>query len=1080
MPPVPDIFQVIREGDLDNEELNREFPFYPLNSPGMPLPGSDFERVAAAMGDDPPFRKERINKIWHITAAGNNLSYLYRRATYDDNFRLSVMVKGQPVDAQFLPGHLLGYDAMNLSGGPQRSSVMIIGKHPGHEELQDHQNFCGPTSVDLFNALDQCGVPHDVRDDWYITNLVKHTQLDRQGDGLPKAWVQNCLPILHQELRLVRPDYILCLGSHASKALLGKHAAVTNMVGRVEEFQIPMHELGEPEEYHTAKVMAAVHPAAVYRRPEMFEDFREQLGIFYQLTQGSDVGAKERDIDHRVIYKHRQLRKIVNEIRADRSRWRIAIDAEWHGDYPTETGAYLRTVQFSSKHGEGITVVLRHQHGHPAFQPSIGHAIGELRRLLLKDEEAGYYPQVGGWFLRADMPWLIHNGIDCRESFAPSADFDTIRRDGFAADLQYHAVNESTSYKLEDVATRLSTVPRYDKKLHVWREAYCHVNGISADDLEGYGACPEWLLHPYACYDPDATRRIAERCMEPGGLLDSDFYGNSSWMPYWVAHRATLGFLEMEMNGIMLDRDRLDKLMSRYRSVKEMLIADFQQKIRWPNFNPDSSKQCCALLFGDQYAYKVDHQGNRIPIRPPGALTLNLTPVKSTGKRSKMWHVLQARGETQHYTPSTDRETLGIIGHEHPLAMQLRDIKFISQVLKSVLRPPARTGEGNYSRDEDGNFIYDRGLASFCHEDGRIRTHMSQHKETGRASSYRPPLQNISKRREDDYSRILGTWDTDEQGNPVASGSYVDIYQPLYEHPIRTIFKASPGHVLVEVDYTGAELAVIAWLANDQVMIDHVRRNNLPEDDPNHYDIHSQTAVRAFALDCLPTKTGLKNAGKKGLRVAAKNVNFGIPYGRMAPAIARQCREEGVQVSVQETERLIEIYFSTYCQTVEFLAQCRQRVTDPQWLCTAFGRRRRFMPANDQQVTGEQERQAQNFPIQGTVADAVSRAIDNLYHYRQEINLDYRLLLQIHDAVLFEVPIPNLRRFLHGDENHPSVLRECMINRVPIWPTFLDGTRRSDVDEPYHFGIDYDVQINWGEDVTEEQAKEFGIDLDLI
>ena len=1074
-----DLFQHIIEDRPEHDELNAQFPFYPLNSPGMHLPGPDFERVARDLGDDPPFTKERDGKNWQVTSAGKNLHYLYRRATFDDSFQMSIKVKGRDVSAAFVPGHYMTEDAFDCNGGPRESKVMIIGKHPGHEEVQARRNFTGPTSECLFEALDTLGVDEGERAEWYITNLVKHTQLDRQGDGLPQAWIRNCLPILDEELRLCRPDYILCLGSHASKALLGTHAAVTNMVGRVERLTFPISDPGEEKRYHTAKVMAAVHPAAVYRRPEMFEGFKDQLGLFVQLSHGADVGAAERDIDHTVIYKHRQLRKLVDEIRADPSRWQIAIDAEWHGDYPTEPGAYLRTIQFSTKHGEGVTVALRHQHGHPAFQPSIGHAIEELNRLFKTDLETGYRPRIGGWFLRADMPWLLYNGIDCRQEFMAPAAAEGAAQGGFAADLQYHAVQESASYKLEDVATRLTTVPRYDKKLHHWRDEWCRVNKKKSGDLEGYGACPEWVLHPYACYDPDATRRIAVECEKQGGKLDHDFHGNNSWQPYWVAHRATPGFLEMEMAGLVLDRGRVDKLTQQYMTVKNRLIDDFRMKINWPTFNPESNKQCCALLFGDHYAYRIDNQGARIPVRPPGAACLNLTPVKTTGKRSKPWSLILSRGESDQYTPSTDKETLGIVGHDHPLAMQLRDIKFISQVLKLALRPPAVEEDGTHVTDDDGNFVYDRGMASFCHADGRIRTHLSQHKETGRASSYRPPLQNLSKRREDDYSRILGTWG-EENGQRIAEGSYTSIYPPMYENPIRTIFRAAPGHVLVEVDYTGAELAVIAWLANDPAMIDHVRRNILPESHPDHYDIHSNTAVNAFNLSCSPTKKGLKLANKKGLRVAAKNVNFGIPYGRGAPAIARQCREEGVQVTVDETQRLIDIYFATYSGTVEFLAECRNRVEDPQWLCTAFGRYRRFIRSHDRMVVGEQERQAQNFPIQGTVADAVSRAVDNLYYYRFERSIAYTLLLQIHDAVLFEVPIENLRAFVEGEDGHPSVIHECMVNRVPIWPTYLDGTRRTEVTEPYNFGIDYDVQVNWGEDITEDQAKELGIPLDLI
>lgn len=1074
---VQDLFQHIIDDKPEHAELNAQFPFFPLDSPGMSLPGPDFERVARSLGDDPPFVKERDGKKWQVTGFGKHLHYLYRRALYDDTFQLSVMVKGVEKSAPFVPGHLLTEDAYDCNGGPRKVRVMVIGKHPGHDEVQNRRNFIGPTSGDLFEALNTLGVDEGERAEWYITNLVKYPQLDKQGDGVPTAWIRNCLPLLDQEMRLCLPDYILCLGSHASKALLGTHAAVTNMVGRVERLTFPITDSGEEKRYHTAKVMAAVHPAAVYRRPEMFEGFKDQLGLFVQLTHGADVGADERDIDHQVIYKHRQLKAIVDAVRADPSRWQIAIDAEWHGDYPTEPGAYLRTIQFATRHGEGITVVLRHQYGHPAFQPSVQHAIDELKRLFRADGD--YRPRIGGWFLRADMPWLLHNGIDCRQEFMAPEDETAAGAGGFAADLQYHAVQESASYKLEDVATRLTTVPRYDKSLYHWREQYCAANKLTSKDLEGYGACPEWVLHPYACYDPDATRRIAVRCEEQGGLLDHDFYGNNSWKPYWVAHRATPGFLEMEMNGIMLDRDRVDVLTHQYMAVKTDLIDDFRRKINWATFNPDSSKQCCALLFGDRYAYRIDNHGNQVSIRPSGAMTLNLTPVKSTGRRSKPWSRVLSSGEESQHTPSTDKETLGIIGHEHPLAMQLRDIKFISQVLKLVLRPPAVDENGVQIMDADGNCVYERGLASFLHADGRVRTHLSQHKETGRASSYRPPLQNISKRREDDYARILGV--VLEKGNIfVAEGDYTHIYNPLYSNPIRTIFRASPGHVLVEADYTGAELAVIAWLANDTNMIDHVRRNALPEDHPEHYDIHSRTAVNAFGLTCPPTKTGLKRAGKKGIRVAAKNVNFGIPYGRGAPAIARQCREEGTQVTTEETQRLIDVYFATYQGTVEFLAECRSRVEDPQWLCTAYGRYRRFIRSYDRSVIGDQERQAQNFPIQGTVADAVSRAVDNLYRYRFEVDTMYKLLLQIHDAVLFEVPIDQLRQFVKGVDGRPSVLQECMVNRVPIWPTYLDGTRRTDVVEPYNFGISYDIMLNWGEDVTEDQAKELGISLDLI
>jgi len=1072
------LFQDILAG-RDNPQLDEQFPFYPLTAPGMGVPGPNFESSAAALdGRDgeavAPYTVGGKGDTKRIESYGSGIHYLYRRALYDSAFQLPVNVKGQMVSAPVVPGHFMCDDTKDCNGGPRASRVMIIGKQPGHDEVIKKRNFVGPNSVDLDKALNALGVTETDRAEWYVTNLVKWPQIDRQSDAMAQAWVRDCAILLQQELRLVRPDYIMCLGSHASKALLGTWAGVASMVGRVEVLRIPLHERGEDPMYHEAKVMTATHPSAVHRRPEMFDTFKDQLGLFVQMVGGADVGGEETDIDHRVIYKARELSKMVDEIRADPTRWMLAVDGEWHGDYPTEDGAYLRTVQFSSRHGEGITVALRHQGGDSAFKPSIQHGVDLLNKLFLTDGE--YKPRIGGHFFRADSPWLIHAGIDIRSTYSIPNELPAANTGGWDTSVMYHAVNEATSYKLEDVATRLTTAPRYDKKLHSWRDAYCRVNGMSSTELDGYGMCPEWVLHPYGCYDADVTRRIAVRCEEE--LLNHDWHGNNAWQPYWVAHRASPAFLEMEMNGIELDKPRVDELSQLYVHVRDTLLRNLRERINWPEFNPESNKQSVALLFGDEYAFRLDKQtGDHIPIRPADAMTLELSPIKTTGKRSKLWDHVVSRNEQHLYTPSTDKEVLGILGHDHPVAMQLRDLKFVSQALKAVLRPPEVDPATMSSEvDDDGNYVYSKGLASMVHADGAIRTHLSQLKETGRASSYRPPLQNISKRREDDYARILGTFEVDkETGELTPKGDYLDVFtEPLYKHPIRSILKARDGYVLVECDYTGAELAVIAWLANDPVMIDHVRRNSLPASHADHYDIHSQTAVRVFNLDCAPTKKGLKNAGMKGMRVAAKNVNFGIPYGRAAPAIARQCREEGVEISVQDTERIIEYYFNTYKSTVEFLKQCGNRVKNPQWLCTAFGRYRRFVRSDDRSVRGEQERQAQNFPIQGTVADAVSRSLDSLYYNREELGVDYKMLLQIHDAVLFEVPYAQIRRFKE------VVLPKCMVDDVPIWPTNLDGTLMAGVSQPYHFGIDTDVQINWGEEITEEQAIERNIDLDLI
>lgn len=1057
------LFQTIL-ADRSDPALDEQFPFYPLTAPGMGVPGPNFIANAVAMGDAPPTLEGRKDDR-RCLSYGKNLHYLYRRALYDEQFTLQVNVKGRWVTAQLVPGHLLGDDTRDYNGGPRRARVMIIGKNPGAEEVLQRRNFVGPTSMELFNALDVLGVGEAERSEWYVTNLVKWPQLDRQSDSLPVAQLADNRVLLEEELRLVQPDYILCLGSHASKSLLGTQYSVSAMVGRVETHTYPIFDTGEEPTYKTAKVMTVTHPAQIYRLPELFDAFKDQIGMFLQLISGADVGGEEHDVDHRVVYTESQLRRIVDEIRADPSRWFIAADAEWHGDHPNNPGSYLRTVQFSSRHKEGICVVLRYQGGAPAFQPSIGHAIHQLRRLFLPDQDAGYYPRVGGWFFRADMPWLIHSGIDLRPHYAPPEDPMDHHHGGWDASLMYHAVRETASFKLEDVAMRLTTAPRYDKALQAWKREYCKELKKKDEELDGYGMCPDWILHPdkaigqrgpnYACYDPDVTRRIAVRCTEPGGLLDNDWFGNDSWLAYWRNHRASLAFLEMEMTGIPIDKNRVDEITQIFMETKQRLLSEFRRDINWPDFNPKSDQQCRAFLFGDAFGSKKDKTtGQQVSCRPVGAVTLGLRPIKTTGKRSKLWDVVVQRGEAQFYSPSTDKEVLGIIGHAHPLAMRLRDLRFIIQVLQTVLRPPLVDDDGETEQDEDGNNVYGKGIASMAHDDGRIRTHLFTTKETGRASSARPNLQAISSRREDDYRRIIGA--------------------AVHKHPIRSIFRAPEGEVLIGCDLVGAELAVLAWMANDPLMIEHVRRNALPEDHPDFYDIHAQTACRVFNLDCPPTKKGLKDAGYKGMRVAAKNVNFGIPYGRGAEAISRQCREEGEDVSPADTQRIIDFYFSQYTCVEAFLAACRAAVGNPRFLCTAYHRYRRFIPSEDRQVRGDQERQAQNVLIQGGVADAVYWALDNFYYYRNtHPDMEYKILLQMHDAVLFSVPYRCVNRFVR------ETLRECMVDGVPFWPCRPDGTSLP-VKEPYHFGIDHDISINWGDELSEEEAVTLGIDPALV
>jgi hypothetical protein len=452
-------------------------------------------------------------------------------------------------------------------------------------------------------------------------------------------------------------------------------------------------------------------------------------------------------------------------------------------------------------------------------------------------------------------------------------------------------------------------------------------------------------------------------------------------------------------------------------------------------------------------------------------------PVMSTDKRPMLWDEVLRKGLLDEKTPSTNKTALAILAQESQLVEKLtpdgqlkkfdfseqvtwiRDYRFISQVLKSVLRPPVLekdedTGEEFWRMDSDGHLVFAGGLAASVCDDGRVRTHIYPTKETRRWSSARPPLHNLGKRRESDYKRILG----DD-----------------YQYPLRTIICSDDDMVLVEADYVGAELFGMAVMSGDALMIEHARRNQLPEDHPDFYDIHSNVAVMAFGLKCPPTKAGLYSIEKSHLRIVAKSVIFGIAYGRGAKAIALAAKEEGVYITVDEAQQVINTILHMYPGLITFFDECCERVANERWLCGPFGGLRRFPSArNDRMKLGDFERQAKNFPIQGMIADAVARACDHLDVYRRNLAADdpfwFHVVLQIHDALLFEVRNEHVGRLI--DE----VLPLCMVQKVPIFPAHLDGMPKEDPNAPYYLGLDTEIATHWGEMMYPDVLLARGID----
>jgi DNA polymerase I-like protein with 3'-5' exonuclease and polymerase domains/uracil-DNA glycosylase len=1053
-----------REEEQRQKQQKHVSPLFPLSFPGIPEPGSFFPQLA-----------DMLYKEVGRTVEENTLR-LYEDILYGKTSLILVEVKpGMRVQVDTCAGHLYGDP---YSKGPVKSSVMVIGKMPRPDDLYAQadpyggvdENFVAsvmnPVSLSGAFFRQQCLLRGVDPSNWYVTNLFKglHPENPVTGSTLKAAWLKEWYPIIHQELRLVQPDYLLLLGADVAKAFLGNKTKIEDVNGRVLDFTYS-YDVNNPELQKTASVVVTTAPSAVVRSSGTKElnNFEFAFTKFASLCGGHAITTTE-EVDHRVIRTIEEWRDLVKEIHADCEGRLLAIDAEWQGQHPQCSGAYLRSIQFSWKEKTAAALVLRTIDGDPYFSDE---ELAEIKQsfygLIRSFIVAGHYVDSDFEFLIAEgfipsiahVPTVPRNAAEYRSRILNGEPclFDTA--------IAAHACDETQDFSLTaQYLQNCPEVPRYDYGLEEWKANYCHENKLKKKEFPGYGIIPEEVLMPYACYDVDVTRRLATIYID---RLDHDRMGFDCWRPFQITMSQFNAFLEINCNGILVDRERLDALTRLYDAKTTELLADIRQTVRWHDLNLNSTYQLRELLFGEQLNGK-----NGVTLRPSGALSLYLTPIATTGSSTPWSTIVQQRREHM-VSPSCDKGTLAILYREGgridrrlpngqivttdwtELLGKIRDYKMLSRLGSYVLKMPENGASDFVDSPEfdggDDELVYDGGIPShICDLDGRLRTHMYATKETGRASSARPSLQNLSKRREADYARIVGD---------------------KYIGPLRSILKASDGHLLIAADFKGAELFACAMLSGDSKMLEHVTRNQLEEDDPNYYDIHSQVAVAGMRLNCEPTKAGLASIGKAYLRIAAKTVIFGLMYGRQAKAVAMALREEGTYVTIEEAEALLQAIRDTYPEAIRYLQECARAVTrnygQPGYLYGAYGRLRRCPPLalSDRDRIGAFERQFMNFPMQNFVADTMARSLCNLFWERYRFDISSKLLLQVHDEVLIESPYEYVKTV------YDEFLDKCMVEMCPVYPLNIYGVSMNK--GPFRMGIDKSVYYRWGENLKREQ-----------
>ena len=239
-------------------------------------------------------------------------------------------------------------------------------------------------------------------------------------------------------------------------------------------------------------------------------------------------------------------------------------------------------------------------------------------------------------------------------------------------------------------------------------------------------------------------------------------------------------------------------------------------------------------------------------------------------------------------------------------------------------------------------------------ETGRVHTCFNQAvAATGRLSSSDPNLQNIPIRTE------LG-------------------------REIRRAFVAAPGHVLISADYSQIELRVLAHLAGEDTLVEAFRTGE---------DIHDRTALKVFGAD-----SGLD---KYELRRRAKIINYALLYGKTAFTLSKD-----IGVSQQAAQEFIDAYFAGFPAVRGFIDRTLEEARRTGVVRTLFGRRRLVpnLTSRNFQIKAQAERETVNMPIQGTAADILKRAMIDLHSALPAAGLQTRMILTVHDELLFESP----------------------------------------------------------------------------
>ena len=878
--------------------------------------------------------------------------------------------------------------------------VLFVGEAPGKHEDTQGKPFVGGSGGLLRKTI--AAATGLKPEDYGFANIVSCRPPRNRTPN--NTEVQSCSPNLLREIEARQPELVVVLGNTALNFLTGQ-SGITMLNGRVLKCTRP--------EFPNLKVLACLHPAYVLRLDHELEKFYSSIE-----TVGKILNGTHKELAGEGTYEVlTEIDEIEAKLLAIRKAKRLtAFDSETGGLSPFQTKwPQLLCLSFSAEKQTGFVVPYDHADAPKEFREE-----GPIRLRLRKAFRR--------FFDDADVPKAAQNGkydrnhIRARFGVVPVNVLDTMM-------LHFVQDEQRGTHGLDKLAFAHTGMGGYDKPLDDYKARH-----PEADPAKGgsYANIPGEVLFPYAAMDADVTRRAVLALRQ-----------EKDWLQNQRMQRLGLNFYprlsdtlaEIEWNGAAVDSPMVEYLDRKYTKA----LAETNVKIQ-------SDPKVKAFIHDAEAARAKKREGKRTrSVLEP--LTFNPESWQQLGKVLFGYYKLRPIELTdsgmdllKHRLEKTNEEWCAKPGSkiredrpdftsmiEQAIARKEWDC-FSTKA--DVLQEYARLGnplvnlilEFRANSTLQGTFI--GPLQTKLDAKNRIHgTYLMHGTVTARLASRDPNLQNVPNK-----------------GGGLIKRCYVSRF-------------GSDG-VILQADYSQIELRVAACLFKEPTMIAAYQRGD---------DLHTLTAIAISKLSPERFKKLPKDV-QKGWRTRAKRVNFGVLYGGGPPALVATLAKDGVFITADEAQELIDAYFDARPALKRNMDRLMAKVQKLGYLEAFTGHRRRVPEvfSEDEKIVARALRQSVNFPVQCGAAQMTNMAMVLIQDEMTRLGLRSKLILTVHDSLVFDCHVDEMVQV-------GQLAKRVMENLPKLSESVLPGLDWSWLTVP--IVADLEIGFTWGTGVDLKEAK---------